>query len=144
MFLTLILCVAFLCCLFAFSSVGMVKAALESLNGDDLFGSQGASWSVIYADIDSHNRNRTIFDTILPRESNSKVYATCLLLWSLMCCALFYTASQIKRHLISHMRAWSFSLLSVRFMSSCDWFVSSGSPFYYFLSASTVYQPVLV
>lgn len=38
-----------------------------------MFGDQGASWSVIYVDIDAHNRNRTIFETILPRESNSKV-----------------------------------------------------------------------
>ncbi len=56
-----------------FSSIGLVKAALESINGENLFGWQGASWSVIYVDIDAHNRNRTIFNTILPRESNSKV-----------------------------------------------------------------------
>jgi len=55
------------------SSIGLAKAALESINGENLFGNQGASWSVIYVDIDAHNRNRTIFDTILPRESNSKV-----------------------------------------------------------------------
>jgi len=55
------------------SSIGLAKAALESINGENLFGGQGASWSVIYVDIDAHNRNRTIFDTILPRESNSKV-----------------------------------------------------------------------
>jgi len=61
------------------SSIGLAKAALESINGENLFGGQGASWSVIYVDIDAHNRNRTIFDTILPRESNSKVE----LLWSL-------------------------------------------------------------
>ena len=56
------------------SSIGMVKCALESINGENLFGHHGASWSVIYGDIDAHNRNRIIFDTILPRESNSKVY----------------------------------------------------------------------
>jgi len=56
-----------------YSSIGLAKAALESINGENLFGGQGASWSVIYVDIDAHNRNRTIFDTILPRESNSKV-----------------------------------------------------------------------
>lgn len=55
------------------SSIGLAKAALESINGENMFGAQGASWSVIYVDIDAHNRNRTIFDTILPRESNSKV-----------------------------------------------------------------------
>ena len=58
----------------------MVKAALESINGENLFGCEGAAWSVIYVDIDAHNRNRTIFDTILPRESNSKVHLLLLLL----------------------------------------------------------------
>ena len=56
-----------------FSSIGIAKAALEAINGVNLFGDQGASWSVIYVDIDAHNRNRTIFESILPRESNSKV-----------------------------------------------------------------------
>ena len=64
--------VPIVCCA-GFSSIGLVKAALETINGENLFGWQGASWSVIYVDIDAHNRNRTIFDTILPRESNSKV-----------------------------------------------------------------------
>lgn len=54
------------------SSIGMAKVALEAINGFNLFGDQGASWSVIYVDVDAHNRNRTIFDSILPRESNSK------------------------------------------------------------------------
>ena len=57
----------------------MVKAALESINGENLFGGHGASWSVNYGDIDAHNRNRTIFDTILPRESASKVHNHVLL-----------------------------------------------------------------
>jgi len=34
---------------------------------------QGASWSVIYVDIDAHNRNRVTVSTLLPRESSSKV-----------------------------------------------------------------------
>ncbi|XP_046550516.1 LOW QUALITY PROTEIN: phosphorylase b kinase regulatory subunit beta-like [Haliotis rubra] len=54
------------------SSIGMAKAALEAVNGNNVYGEQGAAWSVIYVDIDAHNRNRTIFETILPRESNSK------------------------------------------------------------------------
>ncbi|XP_041375340.1 phosphorylase b kinase regulatory subunit beta-like isoform X2 [Gigantopelta aegis] len=54
------------------SSIGMAKAALEAINGANLFGEQGAAWSVIYVDVDAHNRNRTIFESILPRESNSK------------------------------------------------------------------------
>lgn len=51
----------------------MAKSALESINGCNLFGDKGASWSVIYVDIDAHNRNRSIFETLLPRESSSKV-----------------------------------------------------------------------
>ncbi|EPB73350.1 phosphorylase kinase alpha/beta [Ancylostoma ceylanicum] len=54
------------------SSLGMVKAALEAINGFNLYGTTGNSASVIYVDIDGHNRNRTTFETILPRESNSK------------------------------------------------------------------------
>ncbi|KAK6029861.1 phosphorylase kinase alpha/beta, partial [Ostertagia ostertagi] len=54
------------------SSLGMVKAALEAINGFNVFGASGHSASVIYVDIDGHNRNRTTFETILPRESNSK------------------------------------------------------------------------
>ncbi|XP_046843566.1 phosphorylase b kinase regulatory subunit beta-like isoform X2 [Xenia sp. Carnegie-2017] len=54
------------------SSIGMAKAALESLNGFNLFGSQGTSSSVIYVDPDAYNRNCTILTTLLPRESSSK------------------------------------------------------------------------
>lgn len=56
-----------------FSSIGMAKAALEAINGCNLFGEKGSSVSVIYVDIDAHNRNRSIFETLLPRESSSKV-----------------------------------------------------------------------
>ena len=58
----------------------MAKAALESINGCNLFGEYGASWSVIYVDIDAHNRNRGIFETLLPRESASKEVDMALLL----------------------------------------------------------------
>ncbi|XP_018908570.1 probable phosphorylase b kinase regulatory subunit beta isoform X2 [Bemisia tabaci] len=54
------------------SSIGMAKSALEAINGCNLFGEKGASWSVIYVDIDAHNRNRSIFETLLPKESSSK------------------------------------------------------------------------
>lgn len=60
-------------CLSVRSSIGLAKSSLESINGVNLFGEQGTSSSVIYVDIDAHNRNRTIFESILPRESNSKV-----------------------------------------------------------------------
>ena len=58
---------------YSLSSIGMVKAAIEAINGANLFGGFGTSWSVIYVDIDAHNRSRTIFETLLPRESASKV-----------------------------------------------------------------------
>lgn len=67
------------------SSIGMAKAALEAINGCNLFGEKGASWSVIFVDIDAHNRNRSIFETLLPRESSSKV----LLLREVFCCSIF-------------------------------------------------------
>ena len=51
----------------------MAKAALESINGSNLFGDIGSNWSVVFIDIDAHYRNRTNFDTLLPRESASKV-----------------------------------------------------------------------
>jgi hypothetical protein len=33
-----------------------LQAALEAVNGFNLYGSKNASYSVIYADIDAHNR----------------------------------------------------------------------------------------
>ncbi|XP_055921822.1 probable phosphorylase b kinase regulatory subunit beta isoform X2 [Eupeodes corollae] len=62
------------------SSIGMAKSALEAINGCNLFGEKGASWSVVYVDIDAHNRNRSIFETMLPRESSSKGVDSSLLL----------------------------------------------------------------
>ncbi|XP_037960630.1 probable phosphorylase b kinase regulatory subunit beta isoform X2 [Teleopsis dalmanni] len=62
------------------SSIGMAKSALEAVNGCNLFGEKGASWSVVYVDIDAHNRNRSIFETMLPRESSSKGVDASLLL----------------------------------------------------------------
>ncbi|KAG5879244.1 hypothetical protein JTB14_017097 [Gonioctena quinquepunctata] len=62
------------------SSIGFAKAALEAINGCNLFGEKGASWSVVYVDIDAHNRNRSIFETLLPRESCSKDVDSSLLL----------------------------------------------------------------
>ncbi|XP_058848700.1 phosphorylase b kinase regulatory subunit beta-like isoform X3 [Acipenser ruthenus] len=53
------------------SSVGLAKAALEAINGFNLFGNQGCSWSVIFVDIDAHNRNRQTLCSLLPRESRS-------------------------------------------------------------------------
>ncbi|UJR33248.1 hypothetical protein I4U23_020703 [Adineta vaga] len=62
------------------SSIGMAKAALEAMNGFNLYGDKGANWSVVYVDVDAHNRNRTTFDALLPRESASKNTDAALLL----------------------------------------------------------------
>ena len=77
------------------SSIGMAKAALESINGFNLFGENGANWSVIYVDIDAHNRNRSIFETILPRESGSKVCGE-LLNGKISMCLLNFGAKSFK------------------------------------------------
>ncbi|XP_053304908.1 phosphorylase b kinase regulatory subunit beta isoform X3 [Spea bombifrons] len=53
------------------SSVGLAKAALEAIDGFNLFGNQGCSWSVIFVDLDAHNRNRQTLCSLLPRESRS-------------------------------------------------------------------------
>ncbi|XP_039549380.1 phosphorylase b kinase regulatory subunit beta isoform X2 [Pimephales promelas] len=53
------------------SSLGLAKAALEAINGFNLFGNQGCSWSVIFVDLDAHNRNRQTLCSLLPRESRS-------------------------------------------------------------------------
>uniref|UniRef100_A0AAY5ESE3 Phosphorylase b kinase regulatory subunit n=1 Tax=Electrophorus electricus TaxID=8005 RepID=A0AAY5ESE3_ELEEL len=53
------------------SVLGLAKAALEAINGFNLFGNQGCSWSVIFVDLDAHNRNRQTLCSLLPRESRS-------------------------------------------------------------------------
>ena len=50
----------------------MAKAALEAMNGLNLFGSQGSSLSIIHVDPDAHYRNCVILNNLLPRESSSK------------------------------------------------------------------------
>lgn len=54
------------------SAVGAAKAALEAVNGFNLFGKNGAPWSVLWVDMDAHNRNRMVIETLLPKESSSK------------------------------------------------------------------------
>ncbi|KAK2190913.1 hypothetical protein NP493_65g06037 [Ridgeia piscesae] len=54
------------------SSVGMAKAALESIGGENMFGLVGSYWSTIYVGVDTHHRNQMTFNTLLPRESASK------------------------------------------------------------------------
>ena len=55
------------------SSIGMAKAALEALNGLNLFGEKGCPQSTIHVDPDAQYRNCLILNTLLPRESTSKV-----------------------------------------------------------------------
>ena len=54
------------------SSVGMAKAALEALNGLNLFGVDGARESVIHVLEDEIARARITLESLLPRESASK------------------------------------------------------------------------
>lgn len=56
------------------SSIGHTKAALEAVNGCNLYGLMGSSGSTLFIDIDAHFRNRATIDNMLPRESVSKVY----------------------------------------------------------------------
>jgi phosphorylase kinase alpha/beta subunit len=54
------------------SSIGMAKAALEAINGLDLFGASGSQASVIYVLADEIARSRITLASLLPRESASK------------------------------------------------------------------------
>ncbi|KAJ1922014.1 hypothetical protein H4219_000361 [Mycoemilia scoparia] len=54
------------------SSIGMAVAALEAVNGLNLFGSRGGPASVIHALPDEITRNYVTLTTQLPRESSSK------------------------------------------------------------------------
>ncbi|NEQ45576.1 MAG: glycosyl hydrolase family 15 [Leptolyngbya sp. SIOISBB] len=54
------------------SSVGMAKAALEAMDGLNLFGIQGGQASVIHVLPDEISRARLTLDSLLPRESGSK------------------------------------------------------------------------
>jgi phosphorylase kinase alpha/beta subunit len=61
------------------SSIGMAKAALEAINGLDLFGVHGCQASVIHALPDEIARARITLESILPRESASKEIDAALL-----------------------------------------------------------------
>ncbi|BAZ07125.1 glycoside hydrolase family 15 protein [Calothrix sp. NIES-3974] len=54
------------------SSVGMAKAALEAMNGLDLFGVRGSHASVVHVLPDEIARARITLESLLPRESASK------------------------------------------------------------------------
>ena len=61
------------------SSVGMAKAALEAVNGLNLFGVRGSQASVIHVLLDEIARTRTTLRSLLPRESSSKEVDAALL-----------------------------------------------------------------
>lgn len=61
------------------SSIGMAKAALESLRELNLFGPEGGSESVIHVVADEIARTRSTLKAILPRESGSKEVDAALL-----------------------------------------------------------------
>ncbi|WP_052128715.1 glycoside hydrolase family 15 protein [Neosynechococcus sphagnicola] len=61
------------------SSVGMAKAALEAINGLNLFGMRGSQASVIHVLLDEIARARTTLRSLLPRESGSKEVDAALL-----------------------------------------------------------------
>ncbi len=54
------------------SSVGIAKAALEAINGLDLFGVNGSQASVVHVLPDEIARTRIMLESLLPRESASK------------------------------------------------------------------------
>lgn len=61
------------------SSVGMAKAALEAMNGLNLYGVRGGQASVIHVMPDEIARSRITLESLLPRESSSKEVDAALL-----------------------------------------------------------------
>jgi len=61
------------------SSIGMAKAALEALNGLDLFGVRGSQASVLHVLADEIARSRITLESLLPWESSSKEVDSALL-----------------------------------------------------------------
>lgn len=61
------------------SSVGMAKAALEAMNGLNLYGVRGGQASVIHVMPDEIARTRITLESLLPRESSSKEVDAALL-----------------------------------------------------------------
>lgn len=54
------------------SSVGMAKAALEALDGLNLFGDDGPEWAVVHSFADAVARAGSVLESLLPKESRSK------------------------------------------------------------------------
>uniref|UniRef100_H3AF26 Phosphorylase b kinase regulatory subunit n=1 Tax=Latimeria chalumnae TaxID=7897 RepID=H3AF26_LATCH len=53
------------------SSLLLVDCLLEMVEKFNTLGAAGCSWSVIFVDLDAHNRNRQTLCSLLPRESRS-------------------------------------------------------------------------
>jgi len=61
------------------SSVALAKAALEALDGFDLYGARGSQRSVVHVVPDDVARARIVLEAMLPRESSSKEVDAALL-----------------------------------------------------------------
>ena len=61
------------------SSVGMAKAALEALDGLNLFGEDGPEWAVVHSFADAVARAGSVLESLLPKESRSKEVDSALL-----------------------------------------------------------------
>ena len=61
------------------SSVGMVKAAMQALDGLNLFGENGSQSAVVYVLPDAVARSKSTLHALLPRESRSKEVDAALL-----------------------------------------------------------------
>ncbi|MFT4573252.1 MAG: hypothetical protein ACI85E_000447, partial [Marinomonas primoryensis] len=54
------------------SSVGMAKAAMEGMDGLNLFGEDGPEWAVVHSFADAVARAGSVLQSLLPKESRSK------------------------------------------------------------------------
>ena len=54
------------------SSVGMAKAAMEAMDGLNLFGEDGPEWAVVHSFADAVARAGSVLQSLLPKESRSK------------------------------------------------------------------------
>lgn len=101
------------------SSVGMAKAALEAMDGFNLFGSDGDQSSVVHVIPDEIARARSTLDYMLPRESGSKEVDAALL------SVIGYPAYAVEDpHLVETTRNTIIDKLSGRF--GCKRFLRDG------------------
>lgn len=101
------------------SSVGMAKAALEAMDGFNLFGADGGQSSVVHVIPDEIARARSTLDYMLPRESGSKEVDAALL------SVIGYPAYAIEDpHLVEHTRTTIIDKLSGNY--GCKRFLRDG------------------